>query len=221
MGGGALNRLPALASRRRAVLIAATVLAIATTLSSAALSYGDIDGGAAAAPGVAMCSGYRWPVKTLTDPGASSVDMRAQTTSIEALADASPPPTGSPRTAPVETHVWQLPHVQVNGLEQEPDGDIHLVVSDAQGRTMIAEFPNAACLSGAQSAPRAAMTGARNELLAAYGPPGPGFNRASGTVSLAGVGFFDVLHGQTGVAPNGIELHPALGFTSTSCRPRR
>ena len=117
-----------------------------------------------------------------------------------------------PSTAPVETHVWRLPHVQVNGLEQEPDGDIHLVVSDAQGRTMIAEFPNAACLSGAQSAPRAAMTGARNELVAAYGPPGPGFNRASGTVSLAGVGFFDVLHGQAGAARNGVELHPALAF---------
>jgi hypothetical protein len=151
-------------------------------------------------------------VKTLTDPGASSVDMRPQATSIEALAATSPPATDSPRTAPVETHVSQLSHVHVNGLEQEPDGDIHLVVSDPQGRTMIAEFPNAACLSGAPSAPRAAMNSARNELLAAYGQPGPGFNRASGTVSLAGVGFFDVLHGQVGAASNGVELHAVLVF---------
>jgi hypothetical protein len=29
---------------------------------------------------------------------------------------------------------------------------------------------------------------------------------------VTGVAFFDFLHGQTGVAPNGIELHPVLGF---------
>jgi len=29
---------------------------------------------------------------------------------------------------------------------------------------------------------------------------------------VTGVAFFDFLHGQTGVAPNGIELHPILGF---------
>ncbi len=34
-------------------------------------------------------------------------------------------------------------------------------------------------------------------------------NQAS-SVSVVGVGFFDFLHGQTGAAPNGIELHPVL-----------
>src|SRR5439155_9710638 len=34
--------------------------------------------------------------------------------------------------------------------------------------------------------------------------------------TLSGVGFFDFLHGQTGVAPNGIELHPVVGFTPQS-----
>jgi hypothetical protein len=29
---------------------------------------------------------------------------------------------------------------------------------------------------------------------------------------LDGIGFPDELHGQTGVAPNGIELHPLLGI---------
>ena len=29
-------------------------------------------------------------------------------------------------------------------------------------------------------------------------------------VRITGVGFFDYLHGQRGVAPNGIELHPVL-----------
>jgi hypothetical protein len=29
---------------------------------------------------------------------------------------------------------------------------------------------------------------------------------------VTGVAFFDFLHGQTGAAPNGIELHPILRF---------
>ena len=32
-------------------------------------------------------------------------------------------------------------------------------------------------------------------------------------VTVTGVGFFDPIHGQTGVAPNGIELHPILEIT--------
>jgi hypothetical protein len=33
---------------------------------------------------------------------------------------------------------------------------------------------------------------------------------------ITGVAFYDFLHGQTGVAPNGIELHPVLGFACLS-----
>ena len=37
---------------------------------------------------------------------------------------------------------------------------------------------------------------------------------------VVGVAFFDFLHGQTGVAPNGIELHPILGFGCLTPRPQ-
>jgi hypothetical protein len=33
---------------------------------------------------------------------------------------------------------------------------------------------------------------------------------------VTGVAFFDFNHGQTGVAPNAIELHPILGFRCLS-----
>jgi hypothetical protein len=38
-----------------------------------------------------------------------------------------------------------------------------------------------------------------------------------GTATIRGVGFFDLLHGtsQHGVAPNEVELHPALRFTGS------
>jgi hypothetical protein len=33
-----------------------------------------------------------------------------------------------------------------------------------------------------------------------------------GVATVTGVAFFDFFHGQTGVAPNAIELHPILAF---------
>jgi hypothetical protein len=58
------------------------------------------------------------------------------------------------------------------------------------------------------------MRSARNALVAACGSPSSSsFRRLSGTATLSGVGFFDQIHGQTGVAPNGIELHPVVSFS--------
>ena len=37
--------------------------------------------------------------------------------------------------------------------------------------------------------------------------------RLCGRAVVSGVAFFDFKHGQTGVAPNAIELHPILGFS--------
>ena len=34
----------------------------------------------------------------------------------------------------------------------------------------------------------------------------------SGIYTLMGVCFFDKIHGQLGVAPNGVELHPIMDF---------
>ena len=45
-----------------------------------------------------------------------------------------------------------------------------------------------------------------------------GFHNLAGTATITGVGFFDKIHNQTGVALNGIELHPALAFQSTDCK---
>jgi hypothetical protein len=41
------------------------------------------------------------------------------------------------------------------------------------------------------------------------------FRHITGTATITGVGFFDFPHGQTGHAPNDIELHPVLKFTGT------
>ena len=43
------------------------------------------------------------------------------------------------------------------------------------------------------------------------------FTNLSGTATLTGIGFFDVIHGQSGVAPNGIELHPVIRADALRC----
>jgi hypothetical protein len=44
----------------------------------------------------------------------------------------------------------------------------------------------------------------------------PRVARPCAKARITGVAFYDFLHGQTGVAPNGIELHPVLGFACLS-----
>ena len=87
----------------------------------------------------------------------------------------------------------------------EADLDHHLVLRVGQ-KTMIAETPSALCTAGAW----------------AYGVKQLYIGRAAARLCswarVTGVAFFDFLHGQTGVAPNGIELHPVLDFTCLSQR---
>jgi hypothetical protein len=84
---------------------------------------------------------------------------------------------------------------------------------------MIVEFPAAGCVTAkAPVRARQLMNSARVALIRACGTPNTErFTLLSGTAVINGVGFFDFKHGQKGVAPNAIELHPVLGFTSPNC----
>jgi hypothetical protein len=44
-------------------------------------------------------------------------------------------------------------------------------------------------------------------------PSATRFTQLSRMATITGVAFFDSVHGQRGVAPNGIELHPVLSFS--------
>jgi hypothetical protein len=101
------------------------------------------------------------------------------------------------------------------GLESKGDGDIHLVVADEAGRTMITEFPSPACDGQASPTFRRQMDTARSTLLTRFGDPGRAFHPLHGRATLTGVGFLDYRHGQRGAAPNAIELHPVLSISPT------
>jgi hypothetical protein len=95
----------------------------------------------------------------------------------------------------------------------EDDRDIHLVVSAPghQFRTMITELPDTGCKGAAGSLKKSQLASARLAVLRDCGSISSSeFTKLKGSATITGVGYFDAIHGQLGVSPNGIELHPVL-----------
>jgi len=207
-----------MARRRPVFLVLFAALAAVTAL---------VTGRASSSPRAdveAPCGTGRWPVKTLTDPAARLINPRPQPTTVRALRRLHPPARlhNTPRHRGVETTTY-LVRAALIGTQLQGDHDIHLVIADPGrlARTMIVEFPKAACTRGASPQARLKMRQARGAFIRACGVPrAVKFKRVTGQATLSGVGFFDRPHRQTGVAPNGIELHPVLAFTKAHCQPR-
>ncbi|MEA2509681.1 MAG: hypothetical protein QOG21_1763 [Actinomycetota bacterium] len=165
------------------------------------------------------CGVERWAVKTLSDPAASQVDFNPRHVGVQHLRLLPKPDVGpsSPRLRPYEFRTYRV-HVRIKAAALEDDHDFHLVVAQPHHpkRTMILEFPSVHCKGAASSIKKNAMRHARRHLLAACGPIGTSFVHLHGRAVVRGVAFFDIDHGQTGVAPNAIELHPVLRFTARS-----
>lgn len=162
------------------------------------------------------CGVERWSVKTGTDADAGLINLQSTTQTTIAALTALPAPSTLPsnnRIQPTETTVYQLQDT-LTEYKLETDSDYHLVLSDGAGKTMIVEIPDPACV-GSSSPLLSQIKNARSEFDARYTPTDI-FQTANVPVTVTGVGFFDFLHGQTGVAPNGIELHAVLDVQFTT-----
>jgi hypothetical protein len=158
----------------------------------------------------AQCGVERWSVKTGTDPDAGLVNLNSATsTTIAAMrSPAAPNPIpANNRVSPWETTEWVI-NATLTLYKLESDSDYHLVLQDAAGLTMIVEIPSPTCV-GAGSPFFAGIQNARSEFNARFTAT-TSFQTANIPVQIKGVGMFDFLHGQSGVAPNGMELHPVL-----------
>ena len=160
--------------------------------------------------GLAQCGVERWSVKTGTDSDAKNVNLGVSTLAtiqnLIALSAAGSLPDNS-RVAPAETTVWVL-NATLREYVRAYDSDYHMVLTDDAGRTMIAEIPSPTCVG--QSSPFAAGIAHARAQFDAMFTPATYFQTANIPVQITGVGFFDYLEGQAGVAPNGIELHPII-----------
>lgn len=173
------------------------------------------------AAGATTCGKERWPVKTLSDAREKLVNYKPHDSSIGRLRKKPHPHVGpnTKRIEGVETTNYRVAARLVE-MKLEEDRDIHLVVSvpSAPSKTMIVVFPDTTCNGASSSPKKGKMASARSGLIKACGQPSSShFTKLSGRATVTGVGFFDIPHGQTGIAPNAIELHPVLKFLASSC----
>jgi hypothetical protein len=143
----------------------------------------------------AACGVERWTVKTLQDRPRL---LPPRKTTIHYLITRRAPSYLPDARLPFEHHVYTVIAAVVL-VRPEDDSDLHVVLQ--QGRNhMISEAPSPSCDSHATPTRRRQMRVARSHV------------RLCARARVTGVAFFDFDHGQTGVAPNAIELHPILGF---------
>ena len=161
---------------------------------------------------LAQCGVERWSVKTGTDADAGTVNLNALTSTtvanMRAFTTPNPIPSNN-RVSPAETTVWVI-NATLTLFKLESDSDYHLVIQDTSGNTMITEIPAPSCV-GSGSPFLAAITNARATFDAQFTAT-TSFQTANIPVQVTGVGMFDFPHGQTGAAPNQIELHPVLNI---------
>jgi len=177
-----------------------TLLFVALTLLGAQQLFG-------------QCGVERWSIKTGTDSQAPSISLSTYISTTIYNMRSSTAPTSLPansRIAPRELNQYQLSGT-LTKYAKEGDSDYHLVIQDGSGRTMIVEIPAPNCV-GAGSPFGPGIANARKQFDA-HLTATTTFKSTSIPVTIRGVGFWDYLHGQTGVAPNGIEIHPVLNIT--------
>jgi hypothetical protein len=87
-----------------------------------------------------------------------------------------------------------------------------MTVADDRNKTLIAEILTPGCSKAA-----ALLAPPRREFVDLFGRMPLSWSwseplSSADIVEISGVGFFDFEHGQNGVAPNAIELHPVLAI---------
>jgi len=163
---------------------------------------------------------FRWKVRTGSDPDASLVKETPVRTTVEELA-------AKPRPADMKSPTEAHPHYQdrrAEGVERtiyeveavivackvQMSGSYHFHLKGTTGQTMIANCVDPGFVdTGSRWAKEIAVV--RKEVETRL-KPGPTYIRGSHPVRIRGIGFFNQVHGQSGMAPNGIELTPVLGI---------
>jgi hypothetical protein len=173
------------------------------------------------------CGVQRWHIKTLGDAYVNTINWTPKLVNVSNLTSAPVPANydeynDTTRYAPYETQTYRVRAVLV-GWKTESDHDYHMVIADVNNPsvTMIIEPPDPTCSSACGGGFANYFSSVRQKLVNCFGSPPTSFtNFKSGiVVDVTGVAFFDALHGQTGVAPNGIEIHPLLSLDFVSGAP--
>ncbi|HEY2497303.1 MAG TPA: hypothetical protein VGK24_09560 [Candidatus Angelobacter sp.] len=203
------------------VLVLASLLTVSTmtaitspaTLNGPARKLRPIIGATHGLLADSTCGTERWLPKTLQDPDARLIHMVPVETTVHALRQPKQPANLRKIDPSIrldsEKQVYTV-HALLIGFKRESDSDYHLVLADPTDRkqTMIAEIPAPDCSNQKYAAQFKAAAKAIEAIH--HGTPKFYALPKPVAVTVTGVFFFDFIHGQTGVAPNGAEIHPVL-----------
>lgn len=157
------------------------------------------------------CGGVdRHDVKTLQDTGLKHikfVPIQSTVGNLRLLTHIIKIGNNTPRFG-AEFNCYQI-DCRIREYRIEDDGDVHLVLVDIKdsSKTIIGEIPDINCDKIKTSKFIKNFVNAHMEF--------ENFSLShhkvkEGIYTITGVCFFDKVHGQLGVAPNGIELHPIM-----------
>ena len=162
------------------------------------------------------CGVERWAVKTCYDADTVNINFSnivPSSVAYQRSLIAPTLPSDNTTRLPGEDTVYSL-DVHLVECKLETDQDIHVVISTIgkTSETMVAEIVNPECPNIINTSRYAEFKTLRDWFVSTYSPT-TSFKTLNVNVHLTGVGFFDFLHGQTGIPPNGREIHPILTMT--------
>ena len=151
-----------------------------------------------------VCGYQRWPVKIWADDDAAKVDTTPVLVTVAELARIPRPQTSFPQRARipgVELQTFLLRARFIEARSQDDDSDIHIVVRDLEvdQATLVTEIPHPECTADERL--KRVFAEARQALRTVP---------RDAVIEIVGLGFFDYEHGQRGMAPNSLEIHPVL-----------
>lgn len=161
----------------------------------------------------AQCGKERWDVKTLTDKDTIEIDFEniIQTTVSEQCSLNRPSKIKNMPRLKSETTIYEI-EAYVIEYKKEDDRDFHVVIEDPETEeTMVVEILDPECPDIDNTSRYETFTQVRKWFTDNFHPT-TSFKSTRKKVKLTGVGFFDYLHGQRGMAPNGREIHPVLSI---------
>jgi len=161
------------------------------------------------------CGEERWNVKTLSDDDTAFInfDCIIQSTVYDQIKLTTPYNILDSRLVS-ETPVYSI-DCYILEYKEEEDRDIHVIIQGINtDETMVIEIVNPECSS-------IKRTSRYNQLKELYewftrniGIPTNSFISLDKPklATITGIGFWDFLHGQNGMAENGREIHPVLSM---------
>lgn len=166
----------------------------------------------------AQCGKERWNVKTLSDKDTLKVVFNHPIKTTVNTQAVLPKPAKIPKNMPrqnTECNVYTI-DCYIIEYKKEADKDIHIVLRDLQtNATMVAEIPSPECKEVQKTSRYKKFAELYTWFTVNIGNPTSSFKTLVKPlkVRITGVGYYDFIHGQRGMAPNGREIHPVLSIS--------